>query len=84
MARPRKSTTPVADEKRKLYDGLFALHAHKEVTRDNLYKERCPKCGSRYQFVMSEYAIWFGSDQNLMNCGCGRLVWFKVISEGDK
>jgi len=79
MSKQRKSTTPIADEKHARYAGMYAKDKHVECNRDEFDAARCDICGSRFSYLMSEYAMWYGSNDHAMICKSGHVCWFHIV-----
>jgi len=84
MPTQRKSTTPTADEKHKRYAALYAKDKHVTCSKEDMYAARCEVCGSRFAFLMSEYAMWYGSNDNAMICSSGHVCWFHIEQPKEK
>ncbi len=79
-----KSTTPKSDEKHALYASWYKRHKHVTCTREEMYLAKCEECGSPFMFLMSEYAMWYDSNDNAMICRSGHVVWFHVNNREEK
>lgn len=79
MAIKKSTVTPKADKEAAQFSALYEKHEKVSCTTEQFNRARC-RCGCKFKYGMSAYAMSRGAEEILMISECRRSVWFKIIS----